>query len=465
MRKLEAAVIALVTWGALSFGGAYPWGYWSLAAGAIVCGGWVFARTRAWRDPSVRRLTLAFGMVAVAIALQAVPLPSSVVNAVSPSAQHVLSASDVQFVLNPPAWRSLALVPDGPLVAGALLVAFGLLLVGLSYAIGRMRLEHVVVSVMVLGAALAVFAVMQRAANVRSADNDHWQLVYGFWKPRQAGDVFGPFINRNHFAGWMVMAVSLALGYSCAALETSGLSTRDRWARWLRWTMRPEASRFMTIALAIAAMGASLTASGSRSGMASFAVAIAVMAYFVGRRMERRRLRVLAVGYLAFLLVGAVVWAGASEAAGRFALATSDASGRLGAWRDTVHIIQDFPAVGTGLGGYGQAMLVYQTANRDMFYAHAHNDYLQVMAEGGLLVGLPVLWCAVMLVRQIAARVTAGDDALAVYWIRAGAIAGLAGIAAQSLVEFSLQLAGNTVLFVLLAAIALHRTPSYATRV
>jgi len=465
MRRIDRWLMTVLAWGALSFGAAYPWGYWSVAVIAAGLGVWMIVRTRAWHGRTPKVVSLLLGLVMLAMAVQALSLPRTVVSTVSPALYGVLAQLNVQDLVDPPAWHSLSLSSSATLTAMLLFAALSIFLVGLIAALPFIRLDRFVVSLMAFGALLAVFAVTQRAANIRSPDNDHWQLVYGFWKPRQAGDVFGPFINRNHFAGWMVMALPLALGYSCAALEAAGLSARDRWTEWLRWIARPEASRFMTLALAVAAMGAALTASGSRSGIVSFAVAVAVMAYFVGQRLGRRRLRLLAVGYLGVLLVGAIAWAGLGSAAARFALASADASSRLGAWHDTLRIIRDFPLVGVGVGGYGQAMLVYQTANRDIFFAQAHNDYLQVAAEGGLLVGVPVVLCLVALVRRVRERVVAAADPQAIYWLRAGAISGLAGIAAQSCMDFSLQLAGNTVLFVVLVAIAIHRPSPHASRV
>jgi O-antigen ligase len=104
-------------------------------------------------------------------------------------------------------------------------------------------------------------------------------------------------------------------------------------------------------------------------------------------------------------------------------------------------------------------MLVYQTAGRPVMYAQAHNDYLQVLAEGGAIVAVPAAVLIVLIATGIRRRIAMGSDP-ASYWIRAGAVAGLAGIAAQSAVEFSLQMPGNTVMFVLLLAIALHRSRS-----
>jgi O-antigen ligase len=100
-------------------------------------------------------------------------------------------------------------------------------------------------------------------------------------------------------------------------------------------------------------------------------------------------------------------------------------------------------------------------------YVQAHNDYLQVIAEGGLLVSVPVAIVVGLVVTGIRRRLSSGQDDRVTVWIRLGAVAGLLGIAAQSLVEFSLQMPGNAVLFVVLMAIALHRPDRalHATRV
>jgi hypothetical protein len=119
-----------------------------------------------------------------------------------------------------------------------------------------------------------------------------------------------------------------------------------------------------------------------------------------------------------------------------------------------------FPVFGTGLGTIGKAMLVYQTASRPWMYAQAHNDYLQLLAEGGALVVIPALVVLSLVLVTIRRRLTLAADQPLTRWIRTGAVAGLAGIAAQSAVEFSLQMPGNAVVFVLLLAIAMHRPRS-----
>jgi O-antigen ligase len=102
-------------------------------------------------------------------------------------------------------------------------------------------------------------------------------------------------------------------------------------------------------------------------------------------------------------------------------------------------------------------MSVYQTGLTDQQVREAHNDYLQLASEGGLLMGVPCGLAMLALFVAIRRRFTIGDDDPATSWIRFGATTGIACIALQSLVEFTLQMPGNAVTFVVLCAIALHR--------
>jgi O-antigen ligase len=133
-------------------------------------------------------------------------------------------------------------------------------------------------------------------------------------------------------------------------------------------------------------------------------------------------------------------------------------------WRDSAAVIRDFPLVGSGLNTFGPAMLTYQTTQRDQHFQEAHNDYLQILVEGGLIGGLPAAFALVILARAIRRRfVTRQDEAMA-YWLRVGATTGLVAIGLQSLVEFSLQMPGNAVFCVVLMAIALHEAPTRSSK-
>jgi hypothetical protein len=450
MKWLPYALVGALAWGALSFGAVYPWAYWPLAGVCAGLGLSAILSTRAWQDPRLRRLGFALLAVAVAIGAQLVALPYSMLARLSPGVDQFLR--EYQLSYHPAALHPLSLTPESTWTALALFAAFSLLLVGLTAAIREMRLDWLMNQMMGFGVALALFAVIQKALLPPVKG-----LIYGVWGPSAAGNPFGPFVNRNHFAGWMVMTLPLVVGYSCAIFRESRHPEAGTVQGWLRWGMTVEASRFVLVGFAALAMGMSLALSGSRSGLAALAVAMTAFGWQALRSTHGRRARRLVAGYLVVLLIGAVVWAGTDASVERFLHVRTDAPGRLIAWWDTTRIIQDFPLFGVGVGGYQRAMLIYQTAGRPVMYAQAHNEYLQLVAEGGLLVAAPAAAVLVLVIAGIRRRLISGADDPTTFWVRVGAVAGLVGIAAQSLVEFSLQLPGNRVLFVILLAIALHR--------
>jgi hypothetical protein len=454
-------LVGMLAWGTLAFGGVYPWAYWPLIAVASTLGIWAIPITAAWRDPRVRALAGALGAVAAAVFLQLVPWPPPLREALSSEANAWLR--EARFGIQPGAdWRPLSLAPAATAVVLAKFCGFGLLLVGLVRAVRHVGIPWLITQIAGLGLGLAVLGILQRLLT----DLDD-PVVYGFWRPQYGGNPFGPFINRNHFAGWMAMALPLVTGYSIG-LAMDARRPREGVGALLRWSMTVEAHRVILVAAAAVAMALALVVSGSRSGLASLAAGLAALAVFTWRRLPAGTVRLAAAGYLAFVLVGTVGWVGVSATVDRFAPASRELSSRMAAWHDTLAIVRSFPWVGVGMGAYGDAMLVYQTEPRDVIYLDAHNDYLQLAAEGGLLVGLPALVVLAVVATQIRRRLTSGDDSTLTAWIRVGAVGGLVAIAVQSVVEFSLHMPGNVVLFVVLLALALHRParpPAHAHRV
>ena len=113
---------------------------------------------------------------------------------------------------------------------------------------------------------------------------------------------------------------------------------------------------------------------------------------------------------------------------------------------------------GTGLNTYGTAMLFYQQHELAKSFSAAHNDYLQLAAEGGALLTIPAILCAGAFIVAVRRRFV-DDASVRTYWLRAGAVTGLTAIALQETVDFSLQMPGNAVLFAVLCGIALHKGP------
>src|SRR4029077_20497982 len=99
-----------------------------------------------------------------------------------------------------------------------------------------------------IGTVMALAGIAQRAA--------HSPYVYGFWHPKEEGNPFGPFINRNHFAGWMIMALSVSLGLLMGMMESASTGLRGGAAdgglvhRYVRWLSTPEFNGIVIVAVA-----------------------------------------------------------------------------------------------------------------------------------------------------------------------------------------------------------------------
>ncbi len=448
-------LIAILAWGVLTFGAVYPWAYWPLIAGCAAVGAYGVLGDAAWRDPRLARLGLALLALCLAIVVQIIALPAWLTGAISPGLDAFFAQLRVGY--HPATLQTLSIDPAATRVVLAEVVALALLVIGVARLVRRWPLEWMAGQVMALAVAVALFGIVQRAVMDMSDP-----LIYGFWRPRPGGNPFGPFVNRNHFAGWMVMVVPLVAAYAWALVQR-GRSRQDTGgsSEWMRWVSGVDGNRVLLVLTCVLVMVVSLIMTGSRSGMVACSVAMVVLLQFAWRTLHGAT-RWISVATVVLLLGGATLWAGAGHVVSRFELAGDDAGGRIAAWRDTWRIVRDFPLAGTGMGGYRDAMLVYQSGDRTAMYAQAHNDYLQVVTEGGLLVTVPAIVALGIALAGIRRRLRDGDADGVTFWLRRGAVAGLAGIAAQSVVEFSLQIPGNAAMCAALIALALHRPRSYA---
>jgi O-antigen ligase len=281
-------------------------------------------------------------------------------------------------------------------------------------------------------------------------------VVYGFWYPPfLKGFQSAPFINRNHTAGWLVMVLSLSAGYFAAAVVRGVHGVKPGWRERVLWLSTPAASGIVITGAAIAIMAIAVLVTQSRSGFLALTAAIGMLGWLMLFRQPARSQRVGMGVFLAFVVVSAATWGSVTDVLGRFEEAPTDARWQI--WRDTGRIIRDFPLTGTGLNTYGIAMLRYQTVEDGAQYVEAHNDYLHLAAEGGLLLGIPILITLALFIREIRRRFREAADDTTTYWLRAGAVVGLCAIAIQEVTDFTLQMPGAAVLFVVLAAIAIHR--------
>jgi len=472
------ALIALtLAWGAFAFGAVYDWAYVPLASasGALGVLGLVMRGGRAKAVVDVP-VAAGLGIVLLATALQLVPIRVATIQRISPATDRFLATYDVGYAVavtetgtaavgsgragealpHRQYRHPLSVNPPATWLGVGCLSVFGVLLLGTARALGRQSLPRLGVGVTAVGLALGLAGIVQSGLTRNAALAP---MIYGFWQPQNDGAVpFGPFINRNHFAGWMLLALPVAIGYFCGLVARGMRGVTPTFRDRVLWFSSRDASRVGLVGLAAAVMALSLVLTLSRSGIAAFLAAIAVYAAFVVRRQARGSKRRLLLVCIAVLVVLSIGWAGLDGVVGRFSSASSDFfAGRKIAWGDAWRIVKDFPLVGTGLNTFGYATLFYETPGLPRHYVEAHNDYLQLLAEGGGLLAVPAVLSIFLFAREIRRRFKEGLDDTMTYWLRVGATSGLIAIALQEIVEFSLQIPGIAALFAVVGAIAIHR--------
>jgi O-antigen ligase len=289
---------------------------------------------------------------------------------------------------------------------------------------------------LIFAACMGLFAILQSASGA--------QRIYGVIDT-PGGTLFGPYVNRDHFAGLMEMLLPVAVLYIAGRHE--------------RFSLEGSVWRISALALALA----SLLLSGSRGGLLALAAEVAMAAAILRRAAarigQRRRLAAAA----AFALVAGVLlfayldpgWVARKLGSVAYVDKTwKEWTGeRASMARDSLRMWRDHPLLGVGLGDFETAYPRYQSISTDMWIDHAHNDYIEAAAETGLVGALLVL-AALALFIHIVFRDWKNPFRSQAGWIRLGAAIGCCGMLVHSLVDFNLHIPANAAWFAVLAGIA-----------
>jgi O-antigen ligase len=222
------------------------------------------------------------------------------------------------------------------------------------------RLRRVATLVTVFGFVYSFYAILQA---VLSPDK-----IYGIYAP--AAVPFGSFVNRHNFAAVIEMAVSIPLG-----LLFAGAVERDK--------------RLVYI-VAVVIMGAALLLSGSRGGLVAFLLQLVFVVLISSRASAHRRtaLKLALSALLVVGIVGGALFTGGDTSLTRFAESASRqnlSSDRFEIWAITARIIAEHLPFGTGLGAYATAFTRFDPSGGAFRVEQAHNDYLQVLSDAGLV--------------------------------------------------------------------------------
>ena len=307
------------------------------------------------------------------------------------------------------------------------LALFFIFATSLTFLDSANRVRKMTTLITVFGFAFAFFAILQ------------WVLsptkIYGIYEA-QFAQPFGSFVNRHNFAAYMEMAIAVPLG-----LIFSGAVQRDK--------------RLIYVT-AIGLMGIALILSGSRGGLVSLLAEIVFILILAAKTRGSGQIA-LKIG-LAVLLIGVIV-GGSMLIGGESSLtriaetsASNDIStNRTHIWNVTLQVIKNNLPFGAGIGAFAAAYTPYDTMNGIERVEQAHNDYLQILADAGI-VGLLLAGFFVYGLFRTGLKNIKTDNILR-RGVAIGALAGCFAILVHSLFDFVLHTTAVTVLFLILASL------------
>jgi O-antigen ligase len=284
-----------------------------------------------------------------------------------------------------------------------------------------------------LGFAVSLFGILQ---HFTFNGKLYWvrELQFG-------GIPFGPYVNRNHFAGLMELLIPPGL-----AIQILGGERRDQLPLVTLFTLLPIGALFL---------------SASRGGIISLVAEVGFLTILIVAR--RREKKVLVAAALIITLAAILVsWLGIGAALDRFAtyqkLETSEGR-RVEMAHDSLRIFQDHRVLGTGLGTLQEVFPLYETYYDGLIVNHSHNDYAEALAETGVIGGLCGLVFLVILFGMSWRILKVGGDPRS-FAYHAGALVACLGLLVHAGVDFNFHIPSNALIFLLQSALATSVFPA-----
>jgi O-antigen ligase len=448
-RALFAGLAILLVWLPVPLGSnrAWAWSVMEVAAFVLLAawlGAWALGRVQP--GEVVARSWPAWVALGAWLSLQAlhlVPMPAGLLSILSPAASslHALAA-DAGGAAR---WETLSIDPQATRVAVLKTLAYSALFFLVLALCNRRSRVLLLAQVLVYAAvALSVYGVLLHLGGVI-------QDWFGT-RIRHVDMASATYVNRNHFAGYLEMSLALGIG-----LLIAGLSDRsaDSWKKFIRQTLDWILSPKMVLRLSLCVLVIALTTTHSRMGNAAFFASL-VIAGLIGIALSRYATRNTVLLLASLIVIDLVVvgsWFGVEKLVKRVQETTVEQlQAREEPPEAALHLIRDYPVFGAGPGSFYLAFAPYRTEKITAFFEHAHNDYIQVAAENGIL-GLLAIGAFVVLTLVAALRAQWERRDPLMRGLSFACIMGVTSILIHSWVDFNLQIPANAALFMVLCAL------------
>jgi O-antigen ligase len=278
-------------------------------------------------------------------------------------------------------------------------------------------------AMVVFGACYAFFALAQELTSNGK--------IFWMHSPQFHGSIYGSYVNHDHYAGLMEMLVPIPFVLSMGHLFRGG-------------------KRALVASCAVL-MAATIFLSGSRGGMLAFVFEMVLFAALTVGKKRNPRIALGTMAVCVFILALLIFLGRGGQVLGR--LGDLSPGIRLDITKDSLRMFSHRPVWGWGLGTFPTVYPSYRSFYTNLFVNEAHNDYVQLLVETGLLGFGLMLWFVARLYRYglpTSRRWEFQWDGA----VSLAALLGCTGILLHSFVDFNLQIPANAALFYVLCGLA-----------
>jgi len=324
------------------------------------------------------------------ICFQIIPLSPRILTSLSPETDKLYSWSqprnygysdirDKQESGNK-AYGSLSIHPHGTIQETVKLITYLMIfLITIKTFASVKGINNLLWVLVTMGFCISAFAIIQKTT---------WNgMAFWFIRLTDGKIPFGPYINRNNFAGFIGMIIPISIGMLQSELSKNEKDIRNSIVvfRILNY-FEQRCGKILVLLTMISVMGVSLFMSLSRGGIFSFL--IAVIAFYILMFVKGIRHRIkLPLIFLALIILFVVAWFGHTPVWNRIESFMSPEifSSRVPLWKNSIVILADYPIFGTGLGTFKLIFTQFQALAPNVQFLYLENEYLQLLIETGIV--------------------------------------------------------------------------------
>ena len=379
------------------------------------------------------------GLLVCTALFQVTPFPPFFLKIIAPETYEVYK--NISINGESLGWRTISLYPHATVLEIVRFACY-ITVYFLTFQLARNRnsIEFLTMGILIAGVCVALTGIFQ-------VGSSHKKLLW-FREVPQYALIFGPYVNRNHFAGLMVLLIPVGMGMSTYLLP----AIRNRYGRMAmvsEFLTHVKANRLILCFAGMMTMVIGLFLCLSLGGIVAFSLSMIFFGVMLLLRTQSQKKGwFLIISFLVVLL--SVAWFGWNPVLERIEGATMHTEASLGDrvhnWKDSFKIIKSYPFLGTGLGTYEYVYPRYKTLSSRARWEHAHNEYVEGAAELGIpamLIGMYIIGgFYVMMFRVLRQRRSSLTRLLGI-----GGMAGITGMLIHNLVDFNFHIGANALFF------------------